>query len=77
MTAFSGTHHIYLGLHDRAMLLLGATTALRGEGSRMLQWSDLFLLEVCADDIATGHALPVRASTGTAPFVRFPHHGHF
>jgi hypothetical protein len=50
---------VFNGVRDRAMLLLGATTALRGEGIRMLQMSDLFLSEVCIDDIQLGHTVPV------------------
>jgi hypothetical protein len=59
LTKFSGTRQVFVGLHDRAMLLFGASTALRGEGTRMLQLSDLFLSEVCIDDIQLGYTVPV------------------
>jgi len=42
LTEFSGRQHVLVGLRDRAMLLLSAATAFRGESCRMLQWSDLF-----------------------------------
>lgn len=59
LTKFSGTRQVFVGLRDRAMLLFGASTALRGEGTRMLQLSDLFLSEVCIDDIQLGYTVPV------------------
>jgi hypothetical protein len=42
LTEFSGRQQVFVGLRDRAMLLLSAATAFRGESCRMLQWSDLF-----------------------------------
>ncbi|KAG1879431.1 hypothetical protein C8R48DRAFT_685646, partial [Suillus tomentosus] len=59
LSKFSGTRQVFVGLRDRAMLLFGASTALRGEGTRMLQLSDLFLSEVCIDDIQLGYTVPV------------------
>jgi len=59
LAEFSGGRHVFNGIRDRAMLLLGASTALRGEGIRMLQMSDLFLSDVCIDDIQLGHTVPV------------------
>jgi len=59
LTEFSGGRYAFNGVRDRAMLLLSATTALRGEGVRMLQFSDLFLSRTCIDDIQLGHTVPV------------------
>ncbi|KAG1817805.1 hypothetical protein DFJ58DRAFT_888716 [Suillus subalutaceus] len=59
LAKFSGTRQVFVGLRDRAMLLFGASTALRGEGTRMLQLSDLFLSKVCIDDIQLGYTVPV------------------
>lgn len=59
LTKFSGTRQVFVGLRDCAMLLFGTSTALRGEGTRMLQLSDLFLSEVCIDDIQLGYTVPV------------------
>lgn len=49
LTDVSGPQHIFVGLRDRAMLLLSATTAFRGENCRALQWSDLFRATVPLD----------------------------
>lgn len=49
LTEFTGRQHIFIGLRDRAMLLMSAATALRGENCRMLQWSDLFRTVVPLD----------------------------
>ena len=65
MTEFSGPHHLRIGLRDHAMMLLGATTALRGEGLRMLQLSDLFMSTAFLDATQTGKEVPV--SVGTLP----------
>jgi hypothetical protein len=58
LTKFSGTHQMFVGLRDRAMLLFGASTALRGESTRMLQLSDHVLSEVFIDDIHVGYTVP-------------------
>ncbi|KAJ7269115.1 hypothetical protein C8J57DRAFT_1609308 [Mycena rebaudengoi] len=42
LTNFSGPQRVYLGLRDRAMLLVGTATAFRGDSARILLWSDLF-----------------------------------
>jgi hypothetical protein len=59
LTEFSGMRQVFVGLRDRAMLLFGASTALRGEGTRMLQMSDLFLSELSIDDVRLGYTTPV------------------
>jgi hypothetical protein len=59
LTEFSGMRQVFVGLRDRAMLLFGASTALRGEGTRMLQMSDLFLSELSMDDVRLGYTVPV------------------
>jgi len=58
LTEFSGMRQVFVGLRDRAMLLFGASTALRGEGTRMLQMSDLFLSELSMDDVRLGYTVP-------------------
>ena len=59
LTSFSGPHQIFVGVRDRAMLLLGATTAFCGEGLRMLQLSDLFLSSAFLDATQEGKRVPV------------------
>ena len=54
LTSFSGPHQIFVGVRDHVMLLLGATTAFCGEGSRMLQLSDLFLSSAFLDATQEG-----------------------
>ncbi|KAG1874883.1 hypothetical protein F4604DRAFT_1925032 [Suillus subluteus] len=49
LTDFSGPQYIFVGIHDRAMLLVSAATAFHGEGCRMLEWSDLFPATVPLD----------------------------
>jgi hypothetical protein len=52
----SGAHQVFVGLLDRTMTLLGATTALRGESLRMLQLSDLFVSTAFLDGMSGGCA---------------------
>ena len=42
LTDFSGPKEIFVGLRDRAMLLLSTTTAFRGASCRAVELSDLF-----------------------------------
>ncbi|KAH9178185.1 hypothetical protein EDB89DRAFT_1151160 [Lactarius sanguifluus] len=42
LTEFSGRKEIFVGLRDRAMLLLSTSTALRGGSCRAVELSDLF-----------------------------------
>ncbi|KIK32123.1 hypothetical protein CY34DRAFT_111093, partial [Suillus luteus UH-Slu-Lm8-n1] len=49
LTDFSGPQYIFVGIRDRAMLLVSAATAFRGEGCHMLEWSDLFPATVPLD----------------------------
>jgi hypothetical protein len=49
-TKFSGRTSVYLGLRDRAMLLMGAATAFRGDSARILLWSDLFKTSIILGD---------------------------
>jgi hypothetical protein len=46
-------------LRDRAMLLMSAQTAFRGESARILLWSDLFQSSVRIDDLEVGRRVPV------------------
>ncbi|GBE80419.1 hypothetical protein SCP_0301340 [Sparassis crispa] len=59
LTDVSGVKSIWIGLHDRAMLLLSSTMAFRGESSRILEWSDLFLLSILMDDVRLGYRVPM------------------
>ncbi|GBE84823.1 hypothetical protein SCP_0700030 [Sparassis crispa] len=47
----SGVKSIWIGLRDRAMLLLSSTMAFRGESSHILEWLDLFLSSIPMDDV--------------------------
>ena len=60
--ATSGAKKIFVYTRDRAMLLLSSTTAFRGESSRILEWSDLFVSSIRMDDIQTGYTIPVLAA---------------
>lgn len=64
LASFSGPRHIYNGVRDRAMLLLAAATAFRGDSARKLQLSDLFRSEVPVDDLGLGTTVPVRVWFG-------------
>ena len=60
LTHFRGTRHVYNGVRDRAMLLLSAATAFRGDSARRLLWSDMFVALVPIDDLGLGTVVPVR-----------------
>jgi hypothetical protein len=62
LTSYKGPLQVFVGLRDRAMLLLASQTAFRGESARILLWSDLFQAMVPMDDIALGTKAPVRVS---------------
>lgn len=51
---------LWCALRDRAMLLLSAATAFRGDSARMLLWSDLFKTEVPMVDRGAGVKATVR-----------------
>jgi hypothetical protein len=57
--SYQGTLQVFVGLRDRAMLLLASQTAFRGESARILLWSDLFQTMVPMDDISLGTKAPV------------------
>lgn len=56
----SGPHQTFIGIRDRAMLLLSSAIAFRGDSSRALVWSDLFLSDVPMNDISLGTRIKVR-----------------
>ncbi|KAG1836422.1 hypothetical protein F4604DRAFT_1692867 [Suillus subluteus] len=56
LTQPSGACQVFIGLRDQTMVLLGATTALRGESLHMLQLSDLFVSSAFLDSILSGRA---------------------
>jgi hypothetical protein len=60
---FRGTRHVYNGLRDRAMLLLSAATAFRGDSAQRLLWSDMFISSVPMDDLGLGTVVPVSFTT--------------
>ncbi|KAL6300578.1 hypothetical protein BKA93DRAFT_829023 [Sparassis latifolia] len=62
LTDVSGSKQIWLGLRDCAMLLLSSMTAFRGESSRILEWSDLFMSSIPMDDVRAGYRVPVLAA---------------
>jgi Centromere DNA-binding protein complex CBF3 subunit, domain 2 len=51
---FSGCRQTFVGIRDRAMLLMSSTFAFRGDSARNIQWSDLFSTNVPMDDISLG-----------------------
>ncbi|TFY77579.1 hypothetical protein EWM64_g6432, partial [Hericium alpestre] len=59
MTSSRTAEQLSLGLRDRAMLLVSAGTAFRGDSARALQWSDLFITHAYVPDIAPDYRLPV------------------
>jgi hypothetical protein len=52
LTDFSGPRHTFIGIRDRAMLLLSSTLAFRGDSARNVLWSDLFSTDIPMDDIS-------------------------
>lgn len=62
MTDVKGHRQTFVGLRDRAMLLFAASTAVRGESSRILLWSDMFVSEIPMDDVRMGMKIPVSTS---------------
>ncbi|GLB45440.1 hypothetical protein LshimejAT787_2201030 [Lyophyllum shimeji] len=59
LTRFSGSKHTFLGLRDRSQMLVGSATAFRGESSRQLLWSDLFMKMVPMPDLGLDVHVPV------------------
>ena len=55
----TGRQHIFVLLRDRAMFLVGAQSAFRGESSRILLWSDCYMQKVPINDIHVGYMVPV------------------
>ncbi len=51
---------LYLGLRDRAMILVSASIAFRGDSLRSLLWSDLELRNVPMVNIGLDAKVPVR-----------------
>ncbi|TFY74024.1 hypothetical protein EWM64_g9990 [Hericium alpestre] len=50
---------VFLHLRDRAMLLVSAGTAFRGDSTRNLEWSDLFITQAPMPDISPDSQLQV------------------
>ncbi|KAJ7857504.1 hypothetical protein B0H14DRAFT_3447941 [Mycena olivaceomarginata] len=65
LTNFSGPNRIYLGLRDRAMRLMGAATAFRGDSARILLWSDLFKTSIPLGDDLDAPVLGALADNAT------------
>ena len=61
LTDFSGPKEIFVGLRDRAMLLLSTTTALRGGSCRAVQLSDLFPAVIPSPDGDKSGGIEVRS----------------
>ncbi|TFY83866.1 hypothetical protein EWM64_g142 [Hericium alpestre] len=53
------SRELFRGVRDRAMLLVSAGTAFRGDSARMVQWSDLFISEVPLQEVRPDYLLPV------------------
>ncbi|GBE87700.1 hypothetical protein SCP_1103770 [Sparassis crispa] len=62
LTDFLGVQYVFVGIRDRAMLLLSATTAFCGNSSRILQWSDLFMSSIPMEDVQPSYRVPVLAA---------------
>ena len=55
----AGPRQVFIGIRDRAMLLLSTASAFRGDSSRMLLWSDLFKSSVHLGDVELDAEVPV------------------
>ncbi|KAI0085603.1 hypothetical protein BDY19DRAFT_996518 [Irpex rosettiformis] len=55
----TGRQHIFVSLRDRAMFLIAAQSAFRGESSRILLWSDCYQQIVPMNDVHIGFKVPV------------------
>lgn len=59
LTNYSGQRHVFIGIRDRAQLLMSTVTAFRGESSRILLWSDLFITKIPIHEIKLGFEVNV------------------
>ena len=48
---FSGRQHLYVSLHDAAMLLFSTTSAVCGGNSQIFHWSNMFMSHIPMDDV--------------------------
>lgn len=64
LKSYSGTHQVFIGQRDAALLLLATSMAFRGGSARILRWSDLFMGEIPVNDVYTGKKVPVSVSQG-------------
>ncbi|KAJ7339289.1 hypothetical protein DFH08DRAFT_964315 [Mycena albidolilacea] len=58
LTDFKGPYNIYLGLRDCAMLLTSCSVAFRGDSTRSLLLSDLFMTDVLMNSKGLGETVP-------------------
>ncbi|KAJ7742819.1 hypothetical protein B0H16DRAFT_1860573 [Mycena metata] len=58
LTDFKGPLNIYIGLRDRAMLLTSCSVAFRGDSTRSLLLSDLFMTDVVMNAKGLGEIVP-------------------
>lgn len=58
LTNFKGPSQIYIGLRDRAMLLTSCSVAFRGDSTRSLLLSDLFMTDVIMNAKGLGETIP-------------------
>ncbi|KAJ7105914.1 hypothetical protein C8R44DRAFT_745571 [Mycena epipterygia] len=58
LTSFTGSSNIYMGLLDRAMLLTSCSVAFRGDNTRSLLISDVFMTDVIMNSNCLGETIP-------------------
>lgn len=59
LTDFKGPSNIYIGLRDRGMLLTSCSVAFRGDSTRNLLLSDLFMTDVIMNAKGLGETVQV------------------
>ncbi|KAI0088513.1 hypothetical protein BDY19DRAFT_906536 [Irpex rosettiformis] len=57
----TGRQRLFVSLRDRAMFLIVAQSAFRGESSRILLWSNCYQQVVPINDVCIGYTIPVLA----------------
>ncbi|KAJ7923736.1 hypothetical protein B0H13DRAFT_2400447 [Mycena leptocephala] len=61
LTDFKSPFNIYMGLRDRTMLLTSCSVAFRGDNTRSLLLSDLFMMDVMMNTKSLGETVPANA----------------
>jgi hypothetical protein len=61
LTYCSGPQRVFVALRDRSQLLLSSVMAFRGESSRIMLWSDLFMKVIPMPDAGDDVYVPVNS----------------